>query len=179
MTTRLRRLRTKPYVISPTFYALNTLYPAEPVSVTNLGKMRDLNLWQIEMAAGQYNPKTGLLKQFKSVNVDLEFEGGKGGFLPKPELGDPFEQHFNGIYAQAVNQAVLSQYPFELDLIPNICIGAEYLIITHPDYKAAADALKVWKAAKGISTSRRRNRRGCGQSRHHQRANPNVYSQPL
>ncbi len=156
--------KDKPYVISPTFYALNTLYPAEPVSATNLGKMRDLNLWQLEMAAGQYNPKTGLLSRFKAISIELEFDGGNGGFLPKPELADPFEHHFDGIYAQALNQAVLSQYPFELELIPNICIGAEYLIVTHPDYKVAADALKVWKAAKGISTIVRQTGAGVGEA---------------
>ena len=93
--------------------------------------MRDLNLWQIEMAAGQYNPKTGLLNQFKSVGVEFEFDGGNGGFLPKQEVGDPFEQHFDGIYAQVVNQAVLKNNAFETVFAPSICIGSEYLIITH------------------------------------------------
>lgn len=156
--------KDKPFVISPTFYATNVLYPAEPVTVTSLGKMRDLNLWQIEMAAGQYNPKTGLLNQFKSVGVEFEFDGGNGGFLPKQELGDPFEQHFDGIYAQVVNQAVLKNNAFETVFAPSICIGSEYLIITHPDYKAAADALKVWKAAKGISTSVVETGAGAGQA---------------
>ena len=144
--------KDKPFVISPTFYALNTLYPAEPVIVTPLGKMRDLNLWQVEMAAGQYNPKTGLLNQFKSVSIELEFDGGNGGFLPKQEVMDPFEQHFDGIYGQALNEAVIAKHTFDVFLPPGVCIGSEYLIITHPDYKAAADALKVWKAQKGIST---------------------------
>ena len=48
--------KDKPYVISPTVYATNALYPSDAVTVTSLGKMRDLNLWQIEMATGQYNP---------------------------------------------------------------------------------------------------------------------------
>ena len=156
--------KDKPFVISPTFYALNTLYPAEPVSVTNLGKMRDLNLWQIEMAAGQYNPKTGLLNLFKSINVDFEFEGGNGGFLPKQEVGDPFEHHFDGVYSQVVNEAVLGNHLYEQFLPPGICIGAEYLIVTHPDYKAAADALKVWKATKGISTIVRQTGAGAGEA---------------
>ncbi len=70
----------KPFTKSVSAYANDGFFPSVPVSVTQLGKLRDLNLVQIDVAAGQYNPKTKLFKPFKSVQFDLEFAGGQVAF---------------------------------------------------------------------------------------------------
>ncbi|MCL4863851.1 MAG: hypothetical protein KJZ93_30875, partial [Caldilineaceae bacterium] len=63
-------------------YDTDANFPREIVTIERMGSMRDLKMVQINVAGGQYNPKTKLLTTFKSVEFELVFEGGEEGFLP-------------------------------------------------------------------------------------------------
>lgn len=140
-----------PFVKDVKAYESDASFPAQPVSLRRMGVLRDVELWQVNVAGGQYNPKRRLLTTFQSVAFELLFEGGEGGFLPREVLDNPFERTFDGVYLQALNRETIFRYPFDRIRQP-ICIGYEYLIITHPEFRAAADALRDWRVSRGVST---------------------------
>lgn len=150
-----------PFERNDATYRSGEPWPAQPVDVVYMGKARDLNLWQVSIASGQFTPNKGLLLPAVKVTLQLNFEGGKGGFLPEGRQNMPFDGNgdpnspdgVNPMYAAALNAGELTRYVFADDLVLRpLCWGHEYIIITHPDFKAAADTLKAEKVAKGIST---------------------------
>jgi hypothetical protein len=136
-------------------YELDAPFPRQLVSFAPLGKLRDLDVGILEIAAGQYNPVQKSMTLYRSVDVEIAFTGGDKYFLPK-EAKNPFE-NFTSLYEGVVNsEAVLEHFePGEFTAIP--CgaadVGEELLILTHPDFRAAADALAAWKEQKGIATT--------------------------
>jgi Peptidase family C25/Propeptide_C25 len=144
---------SKPFTKSVDAYASDVPFPKLPAQVVPLGKMRDLHLVQLDIAAGQFNPKNKLFTPFESIEIDLEFAGGTGGFLPGNKINHAFEDHFAGIYDQALNTPAFDDYPLPDQLAPDpLVICGEYLIITAPAFAPAAKALRDWKVQKGIST---------------------------
>ncbi|RIK24608.1 MAG: hypothetical protein DCC55_41245, partial [Chloroflexi bacterium] len=113
---------------------------------------REIDLVQLNIAGGQYNPKTRLLTIFKSVEFEVVFEGGEDGFLPQITVENPFERSFDGIYSQVLNHRAIFEHQIGGIIAPPSCWGHEYLIITHPTFRPAADALRNWKVSRGLST---------------------------
>lgn len=159
-------LADKPFVRSDEAYRSEGPFPAQPVSVVYMGAVRDLDLWQISIAGGAYNPAKGELLPYKSLQVSFSFDGGADGFLPKAREGNAFDGNGNPLYdggdgggvhplyAAALNANVLRTHLYEGPVLTTaICIGSEYLIITDPAFRPAANALRAWKNSKGISTS--------------------------
>ncbi|MEZ4681233.1 MAG: C25 family cysteine peptidase [Caldilineaceae bacterium] len=144
--------KDKPFTIDEKAYSSGDNFPAQVVSVQPLGKMRDLNLVQVNIAAGQYNPAKRTLKLFDKVQLAIKFDGGEGGFLPREMMDNPFDDQAKPLYQLALNYEVISKYPFPGSIVNRICWGHEYLIITDPAFRAAADTLRTWKIQKGIST---------------------------
>lgn len=144
--------KDKPFTIDAKAYASEENYPPQIVSVQPLGKLRDLNLVQVSIAAGQYNPAKRTLQLFDKVQLALKFDGGKGGFLPRETMDNPFDDQAQPIYQLALNYEVIKKFPFPGGIVNRICWGHEYVIVTDPAFRSAADKLRDWKVQKGIST---------------------------
>jgi hypothetical protein len=144
------KFETPAFVKNPAAYAKNELQPASPCKLTPAGKARDLELVQLSCAAAQYNPVNDELKLFESFGIEILFEGGKGGFIPQSALNQ-FE-NTPSYYLSLLNGEIVKKNPFP-DLRLYYCPGEEFLILTHPDFRAAADRLAAWKNEKGISTT--------------------------
>jgi hypothetical protein len=160
-----------PFARSDEAYRSSGPFPAAPVSVVYMGAVRDLELWQVNIAAGRYNPAKGEILPYASMRVALAFDGGEGGFLPDnraqnafdgnsnplyggPDSGGSDTDGLNPIYSSVLNRAILRDYVYKGPIILNpVCWGSEFLIITDPAFKPAADALRAWKNSKGISTA--------------------------
>jgi hypothetical protein len=141
-----------PFVVDNATYSKDAFYPAEPCAVTPLGYYRDLQMAQVLCTAGQYNPVTDELRLFQKVRVDIDFRGGNGTFVTEQAL-NPFESA-PSLYEDAVlNHAVVLKYVKEFDISSLVCWGEELLILTHPNFRSAADNLSAWKESKGIATS--------------------------
>ncbi len=141
-----------PFVIDRAAYAEDRDFPQKIASVRLLGRLRDVDVVQLSVASGQFNPVQGVFRPFQSVEVWLDFEGGEGTFLNRQALG-VFESHFDPIWPLLLNgEAVVDPEYVDPDLPLASCIGYEFLIIVDPAYRAAADALKAWKVSKGIAT---------------------------
>lgn len=142
----------KPFVKDAKAYANNAFFPPSPCAVRIMGSMRDLQLAQIQCLAGQYNPVTDELRLFDSVQFDVDFRGGNGKFITSQTL-NPFEPSSGAVLSSPLNSAVLARYVEFINPAVFGCLGEELLILTHPNFRAAADTLAVWKRDKGIATT--------------------------
>ncbi len=140
----------KPFVRNGEIYASDEPYPSEPVSLKLLGDARGVQIYLLEVAGGQYRPKSNLLTLFRGVNADVSFTGGTGAFLTE-DMAGPFEDGMAVLTSGALNRLSVQKY-LEAGVIARLR-GEELLILTHPNFRAAADTLAVWKRAKGISTT--------------------------
>lgn len=132
-------------------YASDSPFPAETVAIRHIGTARDLQMSQLSVAAGSYNPKSQQLTLFESVDFEIFFEGGKGAFINRESL-NPFENGRSGYYQAVINNEAIYNFISTVNR-RLICGGEEFLILTHPDFRDAADRLAEWKRDKGITTT--------------------------
>ena len=137
--------RGAPFTVDAQAYSLNAAFPEAPCTVAPVGHSRDLNVAQVECAAGQYNPVTKVLTLFQSVDFEIRFRGGSGTFLTSASL-NPFERM---THASVMNGSIISKYVARTARHLS-CAGEELLILTHPKYDAAANDLAAWKNAHGV-----------------------------
>ncbi|MCA9169098.1 MAG: hypothetical protein KDB23_15595, partial [Planctomycetales bacterium] len=129
-------------------YASQVSYPNYGIKVTPIGKLRDLEVAIVEIPTANYTPATGELNVFGEVKWKVEFAGGKG-FLPE-NSANPFENS-DSQYDLVLNRDIIRERLYPGDV--NAFAGEELLILTHPDFREAADKLAEWKRDKGIMTS--------------------------
>ncbi len=142
-----------PFAKDEKAYASSENFPTQIVDIQTIGRVRDLDLVQVSIAAGQFNPAKGVLVLFDSVEFEIVFEGGERGFLPENRADNPFDQAYGPIYELAMNKSAIYEAYLPIKDIVFGCIGSEYLIITDPAFRPAADDLRAWKNSRGMSTS--------------------------
>lgn len=148
----------RPFVIDEDIYATDRRYPAAPFDVAPLGFARDYQLFQLEVYGGQYNPVSRTLELFDTVNVEVDFvaESTEPPVFVTEASFSPFESGGDVFLGALLNKETVGGFPpapqFPGDIIP-ANMGEEYLILTHPDFRDAADALAAWKNEKGILTN--------------------------
>lgn len=145
------RFPEAPFTKNKDIYATDRAFPAETGKVTHLGKSRDLQMAQLSIAAGHYNPGDHTLVLFESVEFEIIFNGGKGAFLTSAAF-NPFDNSIGTIGQAVVNRDLIGKYVIADPRILKF-FGEEFLILTHPDFREAADALAKWKNEKGILTN--------------------------
>lgn len=140
-----------PFTKDKEIYSTDDPFPAQIATVRSAGRARDLNLVQLSIAAGQYNPVSKWLTLFKEIEFEVRFIGGNGFFLDQ-SAASPFETLLRNY-----SNLLLNYEGIWTKLDPNfpkrLLCGEEYLILTHPDFREAADKLSEWKNRKGIITS--------------------------
>jgi hypothetical protein len=143
------RFQDPPFTINQDIYAEDAPFPRRICAIEPLGKARELNVAQLTCAAGQYNPARETLTLFDALEVHVSFEGGEGVFTYK-RAAQAFESE--NAYARLVsNKAAVSRHT-GVGAIRFWRLGEEFLILTHPNFRSAADRLAAWKNSKGIMT---------------------------
>jgi hypothetical protein len=136
-----------PFTIDRKSYASDKPFPAKPADADILGKTRDLTLGGLQIPTGQYDPASKKLKLFKSVEVDVKFNGGTKAF--NDELASPWErparERLNGILNRKLIDLLKIRDPFRR-------CGEEMLVITNTTTQAAADQFATHKRAQGMRT---------------------------
>jgi hypothetical protein len=144
-----------PFTMNEEVYGNDTLFPADIVKVTHIGLFRDIRIAQVEVAAAQYNPVSKSLTLIEIAEFEVSFTGGPGTFVTGAS-NNPFESEPKKVFSEAVlNRNEIFEYvgPRIEHAWPGIHIGEEMLILTHPDFRAAADNLAQHRRDNGISTS--------------------------
>lgn len=133
-------------------YQTDAFLPSEPCAFLLLGQYRDVQIGQIQCVAGQYNAVTDEFRLFDSVDFDLTFDGGEETFINTQTLS-PFEPASANAVAAVINSATVIDFAASVDISALSCMGEELLILTHPDFRNAANDLAQWKRDKGIVTN--------------------------
>jgi hypothetical protein len=140
-----------PFVQNDEIYSSSRAYPPNPCIIQPIGQSRGLELYQVEVFAGQYIPSTGELQLFENMDFDVQFLNGPDGFLPQSAF-NPFESRRDVYVGSIINSGIVEKFPPIITLPPEL-IGEEFMIMTHPNFREAADALAEWKREKGIATN--------------------------
>jgi len=138
------------YRKNPDIYGVNADYPAEPVMVSELRKMRGVDVVALGITPFQYNPVTKDLTVYKDVRVNVRFYGGNGYFGEdrlRSRWWEPVLQQ------NLINYSSLPQVEF-VKPEPTDEDNVEYIIIVPDDpvFLAWADTLKQWRNEQGIIT---------------------------
>lgn len=150
-----------PFEYDPTAYLRGSVLPGAAVDRKSLFK-GDANIESLRFAPYGYDPVNGVLTWYDSYLVQVDHAAGPCFVVD--HLADPRTiAAFDGIDQQlqrlplpvlkhAINQLQISHTCINPGVVPTL-FGARFLIITHPDFLAAANTLKAHKEALGISTA--------------------------
>ena len=149
LTAATGDIEPPPFTQDESFYAQDALYPANTVTLTDVGHSRRLHLYRVDVPAGQYDPATNTLHLFKSSKVNITFTGGLGyGTFDPSNLFEPLvtTQNLGILNSSVLNN--LQPHPFTGNTE-----GAELLIVTHAKFLDQANKLATFKTNSGIVTN--------------------------
>ena len=131
-------------------YSKNAFYPAEPVTLSQQGIIRGVDVVMLGITPFQYNPVTKELIVYRDLQVEITFIGGNGHFGEdrlRSRWWDPI-----------IKDAILNQESLpEIDYNRSFNSDSpdyEYIVITPdgPSFVSWADSIKVWRTLQGIKT---------------------------
>ena len=140
-----------PFVYDRSAYADDTPQPRAAVAASPIQRARNASFVILRIAAGHYEATSKRLTLYSSVNFTVTFEGGADKFMDS-DSGSPFDKGSASLLRSSWNwDAVESEAPF----VPKggTEYGEELLILTHPDFRIAADRLAQHKNNLGLLTS--------------------------
>ena len=136
-------------------YSKNAFYPASPVSISEVARIRGVDAVILGITPFQYNPVTKDLVVYKDLQIELTFEGGNGQFMNtafRSTWWDPILQdnllNYSSLPAVDYNARLKSYGKAPLT---DEC---EYIILTPtgPDFLAWADTIRKFRTEQGILT---------------------------
>jgi hypothetical protein len=141
-------------------YSNDAFYPAEPVRLSELTKVRGVDAVILGITPFQYNPVTKELIVYRDLEVDVEFTGGEGQFGDErlrsrwwdPLLSDIF-LNYKQLPPVDYTSRPLAVGSRQSD--GTRATGCEYLIICPDgaDFRQWADSIKRFRTEQGILTN--------------------------
>lgn len=141
----------KPFFKNPNIYQVDRFYPPNPCEIVPLGRARGMDFYQVVCHTARFNPVSKRVVLHKRANVSIRFANGPNGFQPEFSR-DPFESNNDVFTGGLLNRSAVGAASTIPDLGIFVNYGEEFMILTHPNFRAAADALAEWKNQKGIMT---------------------------
>ena len=127
-------------------YEQDAYFPGELYRVEGPFTIRGLQMLQLNLYPVQVNPVTEKATLYADLNVTVEFVGGKGTFF-----SDRRGRSFQHLYNQTINGMAFAGEPLP-QLTGKSPTGAEFVIVTAPDFADAAADLAEWKILQGYDT---------------------------
>ncbi|KAF0199350.1 MAG: hypothetical protein FD166_473 [Bacteroidetes bacterium] len=140
------------YSKNPEIYSRNAFYPAQPVMLGEMRKMRGVDVCMLNIQPYQYNPVTKELIVYRDIEINIRFEGGNGTFGEdryRNRWWDPIME--DAIF----NFGSLPKIDYEQKAANNTrSTGYEYLIIVpnDPIFSQWGDSIKKFRNEEGIYT---------------------------
>ena len=129
-----------------TLYSTNTLFPGTLYTTDNPMTLRGLRMVLLRIYPVQVNPVTHQAVLYSDLDVRIDFVGSKGKF---------FNQHrgrsYQALYNVALNKMAFANEPLPAPRgkSPN---GAEFIILTAPQFADTVQDLADWKILQGYDT---------------------------
>ena len=143
------------YEKNQAIYSVNAFYPEQPIKLSEVSKIRGVDVVILGITPFQYNPITKELIVYKNIDVEVRFEGGNAQF------GD-------NAYRNPYFDAILSDNLLNYSSLPHIDYNeryasyyaptendeCEYIIICPdgPEFQAWADSIRQFRTEQGILT---------------------------
>ncbi|MCF8236238.1 MAG: T9SS type A sorting domain-containing protein [Bacteroidales bacterium] len=133
-------------------YNRDAFYPAEPIQLSDVWKIRGVDVVTLGITPFQYNPVSKELKVIRDIEVEVVFEGGNGQF-GEDRLRS---KYWDPILSDAlVNYKSLPSVDYDKEMMNNRDDeGCEYLIVTPngEDFQDWADSIRWFRIQQGIIT---------------------------
>ena len=140
----------KPFRIDRGAYRGRNAIPRRLAFATLLGEMRDLRVGAVQVPGAQYDPRRRRARIFTSMDVTVTFRK-SGGWLPK-RVRTAQEEPFRRVYRSSLaNYGTVARARASAEAHPAQTCGEEYLIVTSPTLRPAADTLAASKTAAGFA----------------------------
>lgn len=130
------------FTIDTKTYSTNAFYPSNIVELAYTQKLRGMPIAFVNITPVQFNPITKTIRVYHDVKYELVMEGGNADFDILNVSTKHFENYAKGL---VINPEMIktSKNRVNTNAVKN------YIIITHSEYKAAADSLAQWKSQLG------------------------------
>lgn len=133
------------------------------MSFMRVGGNQDVNVYELKVPLVSYDPDSQTMTTVPTEIVPLNFSGLDADLrcFMNRRTADGFsmdsvdraqEQEADIVASLALNNELFTKFVCVKEIKP-VFIGARLVIITPPDFKPAADALRAHKVARGISTA--------------------------
>jgi PKD repeat protein len=143
------------YVKNPSLYSTNAFYPANPIQISGVQKIRGVDVVMLGITPFQYNPVTKKLLVYRDINVEISFTGGNG-HLGDDAYRSPYWDPI--VKDQILNSVSLPVIDYNKRLqsynTKSRTTECEYIIITPtgPDFLQWADSIANFRNQQGIIT---------------------------
>jgi hypothetical protein len=145
----------KPFEIDQSSYQGRGLVPKKLAYADVFGKMRDLRIGGVQIPGAQYDPRKRSARIFTSMDLTVTFKGSRKWRQKRARtaLEKPFEHLYRsslenyGAVRKAQVRASQDSDEDAQEFVP--ACGEEYLIVTSPTLRPAADTLAAAKTSAG------------------------------
>jgi hypothetical protein len=139
------------FEIDRDFYKKDQIYPAEPIRIREIIRIRGLRYAMVEITPIQYNPATGQIFMHENLTYELRFKGASHFMDYRQHSKSALDYMSNfPLNAQSLKSDI-QQYAGNQGIMQNTGNAKNYIIITHANFLAAADSLARWKRQLGYS----------------------------
>jgi len=131
-------------------YSNNAFYPAEPIKLSEVTRVRGVDAVILGITPFQYNPVTKELIVYRDIEVEIEFTGGDGQFGDERLRSRWWDPLLSDILLNYDQLPALTPY----GVGAGRATGCEYLIIRPDgaDFQQWADSIKRFRTEQGILT---------------------------
>ncbi len=138
-----------PALPDPHVYGLEEPWPLEMCELSSSGALWGIPVAWAEVHPVRWNPSTREVSVLRHLVVSVEWEDDPSVRLISRRAVSSEEQAMSLVSRLVVNPGGVSPSGAVLVSERDLAYG-RYVIITHPDYEAAAQELADWKTAKGV-----------------------------
>ncbi len=139
------------YQKNESIYNTNTLYPKKIIQLSELKKIRGMDVVLLSISPFQYNPVTKELIINRDIELEIVFEGGNGHFGEDRLRSRWWEPIIRDAVLNEASIAPISKKPENRSSDEEY----EYIIITpdDEDFQAWADTIRQFRIKQGITTN--------------------------
>ena len=139
----------KPFRMDRRAFRGRRAIPRRLAFATILGEMRDVRVGAVQVPGAQYDPRTRRARIFTSMDVTVTFRRSRA-WLPR-RVRTAFERPFARMYRSTLaNAGQVARATRNATSAQTASCGEDYLIVTSPALRPAADTLAAAKTAEGM-----------------------------
>ncbi len=143
------------YVKNQSVFSTNAFYPANPIQISGVEKIRGVDVVMLGITPFQYNPVTKDLIVYRDIKVDITFTGGNGHFGDDAYRSPNWDPIINDAILNSASLPVIDYNKrLQSQSKKSRTDECQYVIITPtgPDFLRWADSIANFRNQQGILT---------------------------